>query len=150
MPHFLFSISNNGFMLFAFITCKWYRRSDLECWFFDTHFSSTPFNNLFNSCCHRNFIFPIFPIGFRVGLSSFLLEGKLDGVALSTRVLRPTPKETLIFFAWKWNLQKTVIFSISKVSAHPFLLYWLILLGQEFSPDKFSRLTSLKTESFAK
>ena len=39
--------------------------------------------------------------GFRVGLSFFLLEGKIDGTAPSTRVLRPTPKETMISFAWK-------------------------------------------------
>ena len=34
--------------------------------------------------------------GFRVGLSFFLLEGKIDGTAPSTRVLRPTPKESMI------------------------------------------------------
>ena len=39
--------------------------------------------------------------GFRVRFSSFLLEGKIDGTAPLTRALRPTPKETLISFAWK-------------------------------------------------
>ena len=34
-----------------------------------------------------------------VGLSSFLLEGKINETVASTRVLRPTPKDTLIPFA---------------------------------------------------
>ena len=39
--------------------------------------------------------------GFGVGLPSFLLEEIIDGTAPLTRVLRPTPKETLISFAWQ-------------------------------------------------
>ena len=63
---------------------------------------------------------------FYVCFSSFLLEGKIDGTALSNRVLRPTPKETLISFAWKLNSQIRVVLLISNVSVpppSPFLLY---------------------------
>ena len=38
---------------------------------------------------------------FHVGLSSFLLEGKIDGTGPSTRALRPTPKVAFTSFAWK-------------------------------------------------
>ena len=70
--------------------------------------------------------------GFCVGLSLFLLEGKIDGTAPSTRVLRPTPKETLISLAWKWNSQILVVFLISKVSAPPLPLYWPISVLPNF------------------
>ena len=55
--------------------------------------------------------------GFRVGLSSFLLEGKIDGAVLSTRVLRPTPKETSLLFGNEIN--KTRCFLDSKSISAP-------------------------------
>ena len=40
-------------MFFAFIICKWHRKNDFECRFFDTHFSFTSFDNLSDSFCYR-------------------------------------------------------------------------------------------------
>ena len=88
------------------------------------HLSFTSFNNLSNSFSYRNVTFPV---SRRLLCISFLLQGKIDGTAPSNRVLRPTPKETLISFAWKLNSQMCVVFLILKVSVYPFLLYWPIV-----------------------
>ena len=76
--------------------------------------------------------------GLRVGSSSFLLEGRIDGACSSTRVLRSTPKVSLNSFAWKWNSQIHVVFLISKVSAPSLFLYWPIIFFQALKRATFS------------
>ena len=104
-----------------------------DCRFFDIHFSFAPFDNLSNSC-YRNVTFPV---SRRISCRSlfFSFRRKIDGKAPLTKVLRPTPKETLISLPGN-EIHKYLLFS--KESAPPSLLYWIIVFFQILKRATFS------------
>lgn len=103
---------------------------------------------LYNFCCYRN---STFPVNRMLSCKSlfFLLEGKIDGTAHSTRFLRSAPSKTLwsILTRNEFYRQIRAVFFISKVSASAFLLYWLIVFFQTLKRAIFSwNLKNLMTD----